>query len=59
MRKAILSIFLAVFLSGCIYLNDRGVSTQYYNSCKEYYDATGAYKKQCDHNIIDWESKDD
>ena len=35
-------------------MNERGVSTQYYNDCKEYYDATGTYQKECPHNIVDW-----
>ena len=35
-------------------LNDRGVTTKYYNECKEYYDATGVYHKECPKNIIDW-----
>lgn len=47
--------FVALLLSGCVYLNERGVSTQYYNDCKEYYDASGTYQKKCEHNIIDWE----
>lgn len=45
---------LAVMLGGCVFLNDRGVTTKYYNECKEYYDATGAYRKECPKNIIDW-----
>lgn len=49
------AIFALFWLSGCVYLNERGVSTQYYNDCKEYYDATGTYQKKCDHNIIDWD----
>ncbi|MBE2985392.1 hypothetical protein CCAL9344_03600 [Campylobacter sp. RM9344] len=51
----ILLLMLIVFVfNGCIFLNERGISTQYYNDCKEYYDATGTYRKECPHNIIDW-----
>ncbi|RRD54623.1 hypothetical protein [Campylobacter rectus] len=45
---------LAAMLGGCVFLNDRGVTTKYYNECKEYYDATGTYRKECPKNIIDW-----
>ncbi len=45
---------LVAMLSGCVFLNDRGVTTKYYNECKEYYDATGTYRKECPKNIIDW-----
>ncbi len=45
---------LAAMLGGCVFLNDRGVTTKYYNECKEYYDATGVYHKECPKNIIDW-----
>jgi len=37
---------LAAILGGCVFLNDRGVTTKYYNECKEYYDATGVYHKE-------------
>ena len=45
---------LAAILGGCVVLTDRGVTTKYYNECKEYYDATGTYRKECPKNIIDW-----
>jgi len=54
MKKIIFLAIIAASFNGCIYLNDRGVSTQYYNDCKEYYDATGTYQKECPHNMIDW-----
>ncbi|WP_180375106.1 hypothetical protein [Campylobacter pinnipediorum] len=54
MKSAILFIFMILFFNGCVFFNARGVSTNYYNDCKEYYDATGTYKKECPHNIIDW-----
>ncbi|MDL0088409.1 hypothetical protein [Campylobacter gastrosuis] len=53
LNYAFLTLFLGLF-SGCVFVNDRGISTQYYNDCKEYYDATGSYQKECPHNIIDW-----
>ena len=45
---------VTLMMSGCLYLNDRGVSNKYYNDCKEYYDATGTYRKSCPKNIIGW-----
>ena len=45
---------LAAMLGGCVFSNDRGVTTKYYNECKEYYVATGVYHKECPKNIIDW-----
>ena len=45
---------LVAMLGGCVFLNDRGVTTKYYNECKEYYDAMGVYHKECPKNIIDW-----
>jgi len=52
--KILLISILALFLSGCIYLNDRGISSKYYNGCKEYYDSMGMYHKECDKNIVDY-----
>lgn len=53
-KITILSTILALFLGGCLWVNERGISTSYYNSCKEYYDAAGIYRKSCDENLIDW-----
>lgn len=53
----IAQIFLlaaALCFGECLFLNDRGVSTRYYNDCKEYYDATGTYHKDCPKNLISW-----
>ncbi|WXG59977.1 hypothetical protein VB002_13890 [Campylobacter concisus] len=55
MKKIIFLGFIALFCNGCLYMNERGVSTQYYNDCKEYYDATGTYQKECPHNIVELE----
>lgn len=54
MKNIILLIFILFFLSGCLWFNERGISTRQYNGCKEYYDATGAYQKKCDKNVVDW-----
>ncbi|MGP1485018.1 MAG: hypothetical protein ACTTJC_02815 [Campylobacter sp.] len=48
------AVFVVLFLSGCLFLNDRGISTKFYNDCKEYYDANGTYQKSCPKNIIGW-----
>ena len=49
--KIILLIFILFLLSGCI--SKRGVSLQYYNDCKEYYDLQGFYHKDCnDENMV-------
>lgn len=57
MKKALILAPILALFSGCVFLNERGISTQYYNDCKEFYDATGRYQKECDHNIIDWQDK--
>lgn len=54
MKNLVFIIILPIFLSGCLFLNERGVSTKYYNDCKEIYDATGTYKKVCDENLVNW-----
>ena len=54
LAQILLLSVLAAMLGGCVFLNDRGVTTKYYNECKEYYDATGTYRKECPKNIIDW-----
>ncbi|MBR8462040.1 hypothetical protein KDE13_00670 [Campylobacter sp. faydin G-140] len=54
MKNVIILTLIPLFFSGCLFLNERGVSTHYYNDCKEYYDATGTYQKECPHNVIDW-----
>ena len=51
----ILLIFIPIFfLSGCFYINDRGISDRYYNECHEYYDSMGIYHKTCDKNMIEF-----
>ncbi|WP_084607362.1 hypothetical protein [Sulfurospirillum arcachonense] len=53
--KKILILILPFLFSGCLYVNDRGISTRYYNDCKEYYDAVGMYHKVCDENLIEYQ----
>ena len=45
-----LLLLLPLLFSACF--NKRGISTHYYNSCKEYYDYRGNYHKVCDENEI-------
>ena len=54
LARILLLSALTAMLGGCVFLNDRGVTTKYYNECKEDYDATGVYHKECPKNIIDW-----
>jgi len=52
--KKILILILPFLFSGCLYVNDRGIDTHYYNDCKEYYDSMGIYHKTCDENLIEY-----
>ncbi len=52
--KQILILSLPLLFSGCLYVNDRGIDTHYYNDCKEYYDSMGIYHKTCDENLIEY-----
>lgn len=49
MIKLLLLLSTLIF-TGCV--TKRGISTQYYNDCKEYYDLQGFYHKDCDGEII-------
>lgn len=44
---------LPLVFSAC-YLNERGISSTYYNDCKAYYDAAGVYHDGCEPNMIDF-----
>jgi len=57
--KTILFIISLFFLSGCVYVNDRGIDMHYYNQCKEYYDSMGIYHKTCDKNLIEFKDVKD
>ncbi len=52
--KISIMFILPLFLTGCLYVNDRGVSTEYYNECHEYYDSMGIYHRECDKNLIEF-----
>ncbi|MCR6584793.1 hypothetical protein CINS5906_04345 [Campylobacter insulaenigrae] len=52
MFKKIILVFLMLFFSGC-FVNEKGVSNRFYDDCKEYYDASGIYHKECPQNWID------
>lgn len=54
MYKNIIFLLTILLLSGCI--NKRGISTTYYNDCREYYDARGYYHKVCDENLIEFKN---
>jgi hypothetical protein len=57
--KQILILTLALLFSGCLYVNDRGIDTHYYNDCKEYYDSMGIYHKTCDKNLVEYKDVKD
>lgn len=53
--KIVLILIPTLFLHGCLYVNDRGIDTHYYNQCKEVYDSMGNYHKVCDENIVEFD----
>ena len=53
--KRLLIFILPLLFGGCLYINDRGMDTRYYNDCKEYYDSMGIYHKACDKNLIEYQ----
>ncbi len=53
--KKLLILILPFLLTGCLYVNERGIDTHYYNNCKEYYDSMGIYHKTCDKNLIEYD----
>jgi len=52
-KNIILLMIPLIFFSACV--NKRGVSSSFYNDCREYYDARGYYHKDCDENLIDFD----
>jgi len=50
--KQIMTVLLPLLLCGCTFVNECGVSTHYYNNCKEYYDSMGIYHKECPENNL-------
>ncbi len=57
--KKILILILPFLLTGCLYVNNRGIDNRYYNDCKEYYDSMGIYHKTCDKNLIEYQDVKD
>lgn len=57
--KTLIILILAFFLSGCLYVNDRGIDTRYYNKCIEYYDSMGIYHNKCDKNLLEFQDVKD
>ena len=52
MIKFLLLSALLLLSFGCA--NKRGISTNYYNTCREYYDFQGTYHRVCDDNLIEY-----
>lgn len=52
MKKYFLILTIALNFSACFF-NERGISNRFYDDCKEYYDASGTYHKDCPKNWID------
>lgn len=53
--KQLIVASIALFLfSGCVYVNERGISAKQYNECKEYYDSMGYYHKDCPENMVEY-----
>ena len=46
-----------IFFSAC--LNKRGISSSYYNECREYYDSRSYYHKDCDENLVEFDELND
>ncbi len=44
----------ALLLHGCLYFNDKGISSHLYDNCREYYDECGIYHKECPKNLVDY-----
>lgn len=53
MKLTAILIVPLFLLSGCVYVNERGIATKHYSDCKEYYDSMGFYHKECPENLID------
>lgn len=51
MYKVFFLCIFVLFFTACV--NKDGLSTKYYDDCKEYYDALGVYHKKCDNDIFD------
>ncbi len=55
MYKTLCLAFCLIVFSGCAYVNECGVSYQYYDGAKYYYDSQGNYVMECPNtNVIDF-----
>lgn len=52
MKKFTIILFISLVVSGC-FVNERGISNRFYDECKEQYDASGSYFKECPKNWVD------
>ncbi len=57
--KIILILILPFLFTACLYVNERGIDTRYYNDCIEYYDSMGIYHKKCDKNLLEFQDVKD
>ncbi|EJF06848.1 hypothetical protein ThvES_00010540 [Thiovulum sp. ES] len=48
-------LFIPLAFQGCLFLNERGVASHYYNDCTHYYDSRGIYHNKCEENIVNYE----
>jgi len=53
--KILLFIIILFFFIGCI--NKKGISLEYYDNCKSYYDLYGVYYEKCSDNVINFRKK--
>ena len=57
LRTLSLLLALSILFGGCV--NRRGISTTYYNECREYYDVQGYHHKVCDKNMVEFDDLSD
>ena len=53
--KLILFLITSILFAGCVYVSERGISTQKYDGCKEVYDSMGFYHYECPDNVINYD----
>ncbi len=53
--KYFIYLQLILIFQGCLYFNERGVSTHLYDNCHSYYDIDGNFIEKCDKNLIDYD----
>ncbi|NOQ29486.1 MAG: hypothetical protein GQ570_00035 [Helicobacteraceae bacterium] len=52
MKHLTILILITIIFSGCV--NKRGISSTYYNDCKQYYDYQGFYHNECEKNMVEF-----